>query len=57
LAKALDSLTASHLDDAQTAQLKQFRDTLPATVTDRLKAYREHQSDVVKLPYVGLGVV
>ncbi|RDD80532.1 sugar MFS transporter [Dyella tabacisoli] len=57
LAKALDSLTGSHLDDAQTTQLKQFRDGLPATVSDRLKAYREHQSEVVKLPYVGLGIV
>ena len=57
LAKALEKLSSSKLEDAQIAQLHQIRSEFPATAQNNLYEFRQHQADIVKAPYVGLAVV
>ncbi len=57
LAKALEKLSSSKLDDAQAAQWQQLREHLPATTQDGLRQFRQQQADIVKTPYAGLAVV
>lgn len=57
LAGALDKLNTSNLKPSQRAQLQQIKAQLPASVTQRLQAYRSGQADIVKGPYIGLAVV
>jgi FHS family L-fucose permease-like MFS transporter len=57
LANALDKLSAARLDATATAQLQSIRGSLSDNTRQQLSSYRQKQSDLVRAPYLGLGLV
>ncbi len=57
LASALDKLSAARLDAIEATQLESVRSSLAVDTQQQLSRYRQKQSDLVRVPYLGLGLV